>query len=153
MRPCQTSSACSPCPCRFIRFCTVGPLFTVRFLTYLVYWSQACWLWRRYLQVVYLQKCLHQAGKRRLLLVVLWLVAMTLSVPALVVRQSLGFVTFSVVATLNRKVNQAAFFSNCPMDAISYNKAAVVAAISLRRGPVEVLYGQLEHRWSTDICE
>ncbi|XP_045917340.1 type-1B angiotensin II receptor-like [Micropterus dolomieu] len=84
-----------------------------------------CILVQRYLQVVYLQKCLHQVGRKRLL-ALLWLVSMILSIPALVVRQViedqdwthcksdylsqtrnvavlliqslLGFVSFSVVA-------------------------------------------------------
>ncbi|XP_045916924.1 type-1B angiotensin II receptor-like isoform X2 [Micropterus dolomieu] len=40
---------------------------------------------QRYLQVVYLQKCSHQVGRKRLL-ALLWLVSMILSIPALVVR-------------------------------------------------------------------
>ncbi|KAK5903712.1 hypothetical protein CgunFtcFv8_007469 [Champsocephalus gunnari] len=98
---------------------------------------------QRYLQVVNLQNCLDQAGRRRLI-VLLWLVTMILSIPALVIRQVIeeqhgtsctdshappsqlvavllseclvGFVSISVVAfsyiSVQRKVNQAAFFNN-----------------------------------------
>uniref|UniRef100_A0A8C4GLJ9 G-protein coupled receptors family 1 profile domain-containing protein n=2 Tax=Dicentrarchus labrax TaxID=13489 RepID=A0A8C4GLJ9_DICLA len=76
----------------FLYSWTLG-LVACKLLTYLMY----CSLYgsmltvtalsvQRYLQVVYLQKCLPQAGKRRLL-ALLWLVAMILSIPALVVRQ------------------------------------------------------------------
>ncbi|XP_033931511.1 C-X-C chemokine receptor type 6-like [Pseudochaenichthys georgianus] len=96
---------------------------------------------QRYLQVVHLQKIFDRVGKRRLL-VLLWLVTMILSIPALVVRQVIkghhwtfctgthalpsqlvavllkecliGFFLISVVtfSYLHRKVNQAAFFNN-----------------------------------------
>ncbi|XP_074471074.1 leukotriene B4 receptor 1-like [Sebastes fasciatus] len=71
---------------------TIG-LVTCKILAYLIY----CCLYsslltvtalsvQRYLLVVYPQRCFNQVGRRRLL-VLLWLVAMILSVPALVVRQ------------------------------------------------------------------
>lgn len=97
---------------------------------------------QRYLQVVYLQRCLGQRGQKRLL-VFLWLVAMILSTPALVVRQLtpdqhwtrcqpqythaqmvavllteffVGFVSLFVVIftyiCIHIKVNQSAFFNN-----------------------------------------
>ncbi|XP_068564374.1 leukotriene B4 receptor 1-like [Cebidichthys violaceus] len=71
---------------------TLG-LVTCKLLSYLVY----CCLYgslltvtvlsvQRYLQVVQLQKCFDQAGKKRML-GLLWLIAMILSSPSLVVRQ------------------------------------------------------------------
>ncbi|XP_038583358.1 leukotriene B4 receptor 1-like isoform X4 [Micropterus salmoides] len=76
----------------FLYSWTLG-LMACKLLAYLVYCSLYGSLLtvtvlsvQRYLQVVYLQKCLHQAGRKRLL-ALLWLVAMILSIPALVVRQ------------------------------------------------------------------
>ncbi|XP_045917338.1 leukotriene B4 receptor 1-like [Micropterus dolomieu] len=115
----------------FLYSWTLG-LMACKLLAYLVYCSLYGSLLtvtvlsvQRYLQVVYLQKCLHQVGRKRLL-ALLWLVSMILSIPALVVRQVttdqdwtqcqsqyssqaqhvavllteslMGFVTFSVVA-------------------------------------------------------
>ncbi|XP_037607453.1 leukotriene B4 receptor 1-like [Sebastes umbrosus] len=71
---------------------TLG-LVTCKLLAYLIYCSVYSSLLtvtalsvQRYLQVVYPQRCFSQVGRRRLL-VLLWLVAMILSIPALVVRQ------------------------------------------------------------------
>ncbi|XP_045916927.1 leukotriene B4 receptor 1-like isoform X4 [Micropterus dolomieu] len=71
---------------------TLG-LMACKLLAYLVYCSLYGSLLtvtvlsvQRYLQVVYLQKCSHQVGRKRLL-ALLWLVSMILSIPALVVRQ------------------------------------------------------------------
>lgn len=68
-------------------------LVACKLLTYLVYCSIYSSLLtvtmlsvQRYLQVVYLQRCLDPRGQRRLL-VVLWLVALILSTPVLVVCQ------------------------------------------------------------------
>ncbi|XP_068433614.1 leukotriene B4 receptor 1-like [Clinocottus analis] len=118
---------------------------TCKLLSYLVY----CGLYgslltvtalsvQRYLQVVQLQKWFDREGKKRML-VLLWLIAMLLSIPSLVVRQhwttcrphfssptqqmavllsellsglaSITVVVFSYIS-LHRKVNQAAFFNN-----------------------------------------
>ncbi|XP_038583355.1 type-1B angiotensin II receptor-like isoform X3 [Micropterus salmoides] len=75
----------------FLYSWTLG-LVACKLLAYLVYCSLYGSLLtvtvlsvQRYLQVVYLQKCLHQVGRKRLL-ALLWLVAMILSIPALVVR-------------------------------------------------------------------
>uniref|UniRef100_A0A8C3AXU4 G-protein coupled receptors family 1 profile domain-containing protein n=1 Tax=Cyclopterus lumpus TaxID=8103 RepID=A0A8C3AXU4_CYCLU len=124
-------------------------LVTCKLLAYLVYCSLYGSLLtvtvlsvQRYLQVVQLQKWFDRKGKKRML-VLLWLIAMILSIPSLVVRQltpdqhwttcqprfsspaqrmavlseSLpGFVSITVVIfsyiSLQRKVNQAAFFNN-----------------------------------------
>lgn len=71
---------------------TLG-LVTCKLLSYVVYCSIYGSLLtvtalsvQRYLQVVYLQKYLDRAGKKRML-VLLWLVAMILSTPSLVVQQ------------------------------------------------------------------
>ncbi|XP_030578072.1 leukotriene B4 receptor 1-like [Archocentrus centrarchus] len=68
-------------------------LVSCKLITYFVYCSVYASLLtvtalsvQRYLQVVHLQRCLHQV-KARMLLVPLWLVAMILSIPELVVRQ------------------------------------------------------------------
>jgi len=68
-------------------------LVACRLLTYLMYCSLYSSLLtvtvlsvQRYLQVMNLQNCLDRAGRRRLL-VLLWLVTMILSIPALVIRQ------------------------------------------------------------------
>ncbi|KAG8011220.1 C-C chemokine receptor type 2 [Nibea albiflora] len=78
----------------FLYTWTLG-LVACKLLTYLVYCSLYGSLLtvtalsvQRYVQVVYLQRCLYQTGKRRLL-VLLWLVAMILSIPALVTRRVL----------------------------------------------------------------
>ncbi|XP_054475044.1 leukotriene B4 receptor 1-like [Anoplopoma fimbria] len=71
---------------------TLG-LVTCKLLTYLVYCSVYGSLLtvtalsvQRYIQVVKLQKCFDQVGKKRLL-VLFWMIAMILSIPSLVVRQ------------------------------------------------------------------
>ncbi|XP_054475042.1 leukotriene B4 receptor 1-like [Anoplopoma fimbria] len=71
---------------------TLG-LVTCKLLAYLVYCSVYGSLLtvtalsvQRYIQVVKLQKCFDQVGKKRLL-VLFWLIAMILSIPSLVVRQ------------------------------------------------------------------
>ncbi|XP_075940654.1 leukotriene B4 receptor 1-like [Anarhichas minor] len=68
-------------------------LVTCKLLSYLVYCSiygsmlnVTALSVQRYLQVVHLQKCFHQLGKKRML-GLLWLIAMILSIPSLVVRQ------------------------------------------------------------------
>uniref|UniRef100_G3PJ04 G-protein coupled receptors family 1 profile domain-containing protein n=1 Tax=Gasterosteus aculeatus aculeatus TaxID=481459 RepID=G3PJ04_GASAC len=125
-------------------------LVTCKLLTYQVYCSLYGSLLtvtalgvQRYLQVVKLQKCFSQVGRKRML-VLLWLTAMILSVPSLVFRhpttvdhwttcsshysssaqqvavlltESLpGFVSIAIVVfsyiSLQRKVNEAAFFTN-----------------------------------------
>ncbi|KAM6906774.1 C-C chemokine receptor type 2-like [Lycodopsis pacificus] len=71
-------------------------LVTCKLLVYLVY----CSLYgsmltvmalsvQRYLQVVHLQKCFNQVGRKRML-GLLWLIAMILSIPPLVVRQPIS---------------------------------------------------------------
>ncbi|XP_054475043.1 leukotriene B4 receptor 1-like [Anoplopoma fimbria] len=71
---------------------TLG-LVTCKLLPYLVYCSVYDSLLtvtalsvQRYIQVVKLQKCFDQVGKKRLL-VLFWMIAMILSIPSLVVRQ------------------------------------------------------------------
>ncbi|XP_074471075.1 leukotriene B4 receptor 1-like [Sebastes fasciatus] len=65
--------------CKLMKYliycCVYGSLLTVTMLSV-----------QRYLQVVHPQRCFSQVGRRRLL-VLLWLVAMILSIPALVVQQ------------------------------------------------------------------
>ncbi|KAI9522559.1 hypothetical protein NQZ68_034911 [Dissostichus eleginoides] len=75
----------------FVKGWTLG-LVACKLLAYLMYCSLYSSLLtvtvlsvQRYLQVVHLQKIFDQVGKRRLL-VLLWLVTMILSIPALVVR-------------------------------------------------------------------
>ncbi|KAK5853094.1 hypothetical protein PBY51_006913 [Eleginops maclovinus] len=76
----------------FLKGWTLG-LVACKLLTYIMYCSLYSSLLtvtllsvQRYLQVVHLQKIFDRAGRRRLL-VLLWLVTMILSIPALVVRQ------------------------------------------------------------------
>ncbi|KAK5880091.1 hypothetical protein CesoFtcFv8_023153 [Champsocephalus esox] len=76
----------------FVKGWTLG-LVACKLLAYLMYCSLYSSLLtvtvlsvQRYLQVVHLQKIFDRVGKRRLL-VLLWLVTMILSIPALVVRQ------------------------------------------------------------------
>uniref|UniRef100_A0A3Q3LLV3 Zgc:194202 n=1 Tax=Labrus bergylta TaxID=56723 RepID=A0A3Q3LLV3_9LABR len=100
-------------------------LLACKLLTYLMYCCIYCSLLtvtalsvQRYLQVVHQKKWFKTEGSWRLL-VLLWLAAMNMSIPALVVRQTTtdgNSTNFSVVAyayiRLHRKVEQAAFFNN-----------------------------------------